>query len=225
MRKLFIDLKYYFIFCLLFISIALFGELAYGKLNLHLILNQYNSPFQDIFFKYFTNVGDGLFAVFILLILLFLVKIRTFFIGLSTFLLSGIICQLMKKVIFVNQLRPSKYFSLDQLHYVKGVTLHSYNSFPSGHSTTAFAIFLFLAYVFKNKHYQIIFAVIACLTAYSRVYLSQHFLADVATGGFIGIGSFLISYSIFIPTRIKWFDKTFKSLFKNKSKNKKVSVA
>jgi molybdopterin-containing oxidoreductase family membrane subunit len=43
---------------------------------------------QDIFFKYFTNVGDGLFAVFILLILLFLVKIRTFFIGLSTFLLS-----------------------------------------------------------------------------------------------------------------------------------------
>jgi len=225
MRKLFIDLKYYFIVFLFFIGLALFGVLTYGKLNFHLIVNQYNSSFQDIFFKYFTNVGDGLFAVLILLILLFIVKIRIFFIGLSTFLLSGMVCQLMKKIIFADQLRPSKYFSPDQLHYVEGVILHSSNSFPSGHSTTAFAIFLFLAFVFKNKHYQIIFAVIACLTAYSRVYLSQHFFADVAAGGVIGIGSFLISYSIFIPIRIKWFDKKFKSLFKNKSKNKKVSVA
>jgi len=224
MQKLFIDLKYYFTVILLFIGIALFGVLIYGKLNFHLLVNQFNSPFQDIFFKYFTNVGDGLFAVLILLILLFLVKIRTFFMGLSTFLLSGIVCQVMKKAIFVNQFRPSKFFSPDQLHYVEGVVLHSNNSFPSGHSTTAFAFFLFLAYVFKKKHYQIIFAVIACLTAYSRVYLSQHFFGDVAAGGLIGIGSFLISYFIFFPIKIKWFDKTFKNLFKNKSKNEKVSV-
>ncbi len=225
MRKLFFNLKYYFTVCILFIGLVLFGVYTYGKIPLHLIVNQYYSPFQDIFFKYFTNVGDGLFAVFILLGLLFVVNFRTFFIGLSTFLLSGIVCQLMKKIIFSDQLRPSKYFSTDQLHYVEGVVLHSSNSFPSGHATTAFAIFLFLAYIFKNKHYQIIFAVIACLTAYSRVYLSQHFFADVAAGGVIGIGSFLISYSIFISIRIKWFDKKFKSLFKNKSKNKKVSVA
>jgi len=225
MRKLFIDLKYYFTVCLLFIGLALFGVLTFGKLNLHEIINQYNSPFQDIFFKYFTNVGDGLFAVLILSILLFLVKIRTFFIGLSTFLFSGMVCQLMKKLFFVNQLRPSKFFSPDQLHYVEGVILRTNNSFPSGHSTTAFAIFLFLAYILKNKQYQIFFAVLACLTAYSRVYLSQHFIADVVAGGLIGIGSFLISYSIFIPIRIKWFDKTFKSIFKNKSKNKKVSIA
>jgi membrane-associated phospholipid phosphatase len=210
---------------LFFIGLALFGVLTYGKLNFHLIVNQYNSSFQDIFFKYFTNVGDGLFAVLILLILLFIVKIRIFFIGLSTFLLSGMVCQLMKKIIFADQLRPSKYFSPDQLHYVEGVILHSSNSFPSGHSTTAFAIFLFLAFVFKNKHYQIIFAVIACLTAYSRVYLSQHFFADVAAGGVVGIGSFLISYLIFIQIRIKWIDKSFKSTFKNKLKNKKVSIS
>jgi membrane-associated phospholipid phosphatase len=224
MRKLFIDLKYYFIVCLLFIGMSFLGVLTYGKLNFHLIVNQYNSSFQDIFFKYFTNVGDGLFAVLILLILLFLVKIRTFFIGLSSFLLSGLVCQLMKKIFFVNQLRPIKFFSADQLHFVEGVVLRTNNSFPSGHSTTAFAIFLFLAYVFKNKNYQIIFAVIACLTAYSRVYLSQHFFADVAAGGLIGIGTFLISYSIIISIKIKWFDKTIKSLFKNKSKNKKVSI-
>ncbi len=225
MRKLLIDLKYYFSFCLLFIGLSLLGVLTYGKLTLHLIVNQYNSPFQDIFFKYFTNIGDGLFAMFILILLLFVVNFRTFFMGLSTFLISGIVCQLMKKVIFADQLRPSKYFSPEQIHYVKGVVLHSYNSFPSGHSTTAFAIFLFLAYVFKKKHYQIIFALIACLTAYSRVYLSQHFFSDVAAGEVVGIGSFIISYFIFISLRSKWFDKKLKSLFKNKSKNKKVSIA
>jgi membrane-associated phospholipid phosphatase len=225
MRKLFIDLKFYFIVCYLFISIIVIGVLTYGKIPLHFIVNKYNSPFQDIFFKYITNAGDGLFTVFILLILLFLVKIRTFFIGLFTFLISGIVCQLMKKVFFVGQLRPSKYFSPDQLHYVKGVVLHSYNSFPSGHSTTAFAIFLFLAYVLKNKYHQIIFALIACLTAYSRVYMSQHFFVDVAAGGVLGIGSFMISYSIFIPIQNKWIDKKFKSLFKIKLKNKKVSMA
>jgi len=210
MQKLIIDFKYYFTVCLLFIGIGLFGEFTFGKLNFHLIINQFNSSLQDTFFKYFTNVGDGLFAVSILLITLFLVKIRAFFIGLSTFLLSSIVCQLMKKVIFVDQLRPSKFFSPDQLHYVKGVVLHSNHSFPSGHSTTAFAIFLFLAYVFKNKNYQIIFAFSACLVAYSRVYLSQHFFSDVAIGGVIGMASFMIFYFIFNPLRIKWFDKTFK---------------
>ena len=152
MRKLFIDLKLYFIVCLFFISTSLMAVYTYGKIPLHLIINQYNSPFQDIFFKYFTNVGDGLFAIFILLLVLFTVKIRDFFIGLSTFLISGIICQVMKKVIFFDQLRPSKYFGPDDLHLVKGVVLHSYNSFPSGHSTTAFGMFMFLAYIFKNKY-------------------------------------------------------------------------
>ena len=197
----------------------------YGKIPLHLIVNQYNSPFQDIFFKYVTNFGDGYFAILVLLIVLFAVKMRTFFIGFLTFLLSGIICQVMKKIIFVDQLRPSKYFNPEQLHYVNGVTLHSYNSFPSGHATTAFAIFLFLAYVFKNKYLQIFFAITACLTAYSRVYLSQHFFGDVAAGGLVGILSFLTSYTVFIRLRNKWLDKKVKFLFKNKSKNKKVSVA
>jgi membrane-associated phospholipid phosphatase len=225
MRKLFIDLKLFFFVCLVFISITLLGVFTYGKGPLHLIINQYNSIFQDIFFKYFTNVGDGLFAVFVLLVVLFVVKIRTFFVGLSTFLISGIICQVMKKIIFVDQLRPSKYFCSNQLHYVKGVVLHSYNSFPSGHATTAFAMFMFLAYIFKNKYSQVFFAMTACLTAYSRVYLSQHFFGDVVAGSVVGIFSFIVSYSIFIPIRIKWFDKKLKSLFKNKSKTKKVSLA
>lgn len=225
MRKLFIDLKLYFIVCLLFISIILIGVLTYGKIPLHLYVNQYNSPFQDIFFKYITNFGDGLFAVSILIVVMFFINFRKLFIGLVTFLISGILCQIMKKIIFADELRPSKYFSHDQLHFVDGVIIHSYNSFPSGHTTTAFAIFLFLAYVFKNKCYQFVFAIIACLTAYSRVYLSQHFFGDIAAGGILGMSSFVIAYSLLNSVKIKWFDKRVKFLFRNKSKNKRVSIA
>jgi membrane-associated phospholipid phosphatase len=84
---------------------------------------------------------------------------------------------------------------------------------------------MFLAYVFKNKYFQILFAIIACLTAYSRVYLSQHFFADVDCGGIIGITSFIISYYIFKQIKNNWFDKTIQSLLYKRTKKDKVSLA
>jgi membrane-associated phospholipid phosphatase len=225
MWKLLNDLKSYLVICFIFISTSILSVLIYGKKPLHLFVNQFNSPFQDVFFKYLTNVGDGLFACFILISLLLFLNLRTFFLGLTTFLFSGITCQLIKKTMFFNELRPSKCFSFNQLHYVDGVVIHFYNSFPSGHSTTAFAMFMFLAYVFKNKYFQILFAIIACLTAYSRVYLSQHFFADVDCGGIIGITSFIISYYIFKQIKNNWFDKTIQSLLYKRTKKDKVSLA
>jgi len=214
MRKLVLDLKLYLLVSFLFISSLLVGVVCYGKKPLHLYFNHFNSPFQDLFFKYFTHFGDGWFAIVLLIVLLFFINIRKIVIGLAAFLLSGLISQIMKKVFFFDHLRPSKCFSPDQLHYVDGVVLHSYNSFPSGHSTTAFAVFLFLAFVCKNKFYQVVFAIVACLTAYSRVYLSQHFFEDVAVGGIIGIGSFFLSYTIFKSLKINGFDNNIKTILK-----------
>ncbi len=213
MKNLLVDLKSFLIICLTFISTALLGLLAYGKKPLHLFVNQFHSPFWDTFFKYFTNVGDGLFAGLILFILLFFINIRNIFIGLATFLISGFISQLFKKVAYFDEFRPSKTFGPNELYYVPGELLHYYNSFPSGHSTTAFAMFMFLAYVFKKQYLQISFAIIACLVAYSRVYLSQHFFVDVVCGGLIGMTSFILSYFIFRSAKINWFDKTIPSLF------------
>ena len=61
------------------------------------------------------------------------------------------------------------------LHLVEGIDLHSVNSFPSGHSASAFALFLCLTIIIKNKALQPIFFTIACLVAYSRVYLRNTF--------------------------------------------------
>jgi membrane-associated phospholipid phosphatase len=218
MKKLLIDLKSFLIISSVFLSTALIGLLIYGKKPLNLIINHTNTPFQDVFFKYYTNVGDGLFAAFILFVLLFFLSFRNTFIGIATFLISGFISQLIKKIAYFDEFRPAKEFAPHILHYADGVVMHLYNSFPSGHSTTAFAMFMFLAYVFKKKNLQVIFAILACLVAYSRVYLCQHFFVDVICGGLFGISSFLISYSIFVSKKVKWFDYTIPSLF-HKNKN------
>ena len=89
------------------------------------------------------------------------------------------------------------------LPLVEGVNMHHSNSFPSGHSATFFVFFtcfaLLLAYYYQQRatHYDLkkkilmylsmfLLFVLASLGAYSRVYLSQHFLSDVCVGSIIG---------------------------------------
>ena len=61
-----------------------------------------------------------------------------------------------------------------------------FNSFPSGHTTAAFAFFCALS-ILARKHplLQSLFFLLAAGVAYSRMYLSQHFLADVLAGSLL----------------------------------------
>jgi len=58
-------------------------------------------------------------------------------------------------------------------------------SFPSGHSVTAFA----LAYVLSRTHPKgsPVFYTLATLVALSRVYLASHFLSDIVAGAAFGL--------------------------------------
>ncbi len=75
-----------------------------------------------------------------------------------------------------------------------GIQVHSMMSFPSGHSTTAFAIALFLTLTVKNKYWSPVFLLLAILAGYSRLYVAQHFFADVVMGSVIGVFVGLITY-------------------------------
>ena len=166
--------------------------------EIHLIINHYNSPFLDIFFKYFTYLGDG--AVFVILIIISLfVKYRDAINWTVMIVISTIFAQGLKRIIELP--RPSYYFTEllpSYLHYVDGVKLYRLHSFPSGHTTTVFVIVTFLAIRFfpNQKTAQILLLLIACLVGFSRVYLSQHFLHDTIAGSFLGIISVFIALSI-----------------------------
>jgi membrane-associated phospholipid phosphatase len=84
------------------------------------------------------------------------------------------------------------------------------NSFPSGHTLSAFALYGFLAFSSKNKTVStVLLLALAVLVAISRVYLLQHFLQDILMGSVLGVGLAIFWYRIqfrFYPQPHTWLD-------------------
>lgn len=84
------------------------------------------------------------------------------------------------------------------------------NSFPSGHTLSAFALYGFLAFSARNKKLMTpLLLSLAVLVALSRVYLLQHFLQDVLMGSVLGValGVFWYRYQFqLFPQPHSWMD-------------------
>lgn len=208
MKKLLYKNRYFFVPYTIFLLICGILLLLLPKTELHILSNEANSPFFDSFFRYATYLGDGAMIAVMFVILLF-TKYRYAFIFLTASLLTALIVNLFKKVILHGMYRPSKYFELYesyQLHLVEGVKLHSLQSFPSGHTATAFNLFLMMALMVKNNLLKFIFFTMAILVAYSRVYISQHFLVDITVGSVIGISLIVIIWLWFETWNKNWLN-------------------
>lgn len=85
------------------------------------------------------------------------------------------------------------------------------NSFPSGHTTTAFAAAEFLHQEYKSSSPLLSFAGYAAATATGllRMYNQRHFLSDVVAGAGIGMLSTKLVYLVYPAIK--------KKIFKNKS--------
>ena len=177
------------------------------KLDFQKKINQLGNPVLDLVMRNLTYAGDGLFAVLVFIVLLF-IRIKTALIALISFALTAGIVQLLKHTVFETMKRPYYFLQSDvNFRIIEDFTYHSSNSFPSGHSASIFAICTVIAYQYKSKlSMQLLLVVIAVLVALTRVYLCQHFLQDIIAGSLIGT---LISYytSLFLESRLNRFDK------------------
>ena len=177
------------------------------KLDFQKKINQMGNPVLDLVMRNLTYAGDGLFAVLVFIVLLF-IRIKTALIALISFALTAGIVQLLKHTVFETMKRPYYFLQSDvNFRIIEDFTYHSSNSFPSGHSASIFAICTVIAYQYKSKlSIQLLLVVIAVLVALTRVYLCQHFLQDIIAGSLIGT---LISYytSLFLESRLNRFDK------------------
>jgi membrane-associated phospholipid phosphatase len=213
MKRLLIDNRFFFLPFLLFMTVFLAFELNYSKVEMHIWANQINSPFFDTFFMYATHLGDGTMIAVLTIILLF-IKYRYAVAFLAGSLLTSGIVHLFKKLLLEEMYRPSKYFELYetyQLYVIEGVTLRSLQSFPSGHTSTAFNVFLMLALISKNQLLKFLFFIMAIIIAYSRVYLSQHFFIDIAAGSVIAVVSMLFIFYQAEKLDRKWLDSSVTS--------------
>ena len=210
MRQLLISIAPFLALSALFLFTGFFLILMTEKNALHFAINQMVDENWNHFFRVITHLGDGITAIILIVITAFFTKqkLANLSFGVLVFATSGLLTQFLKRFFFSDIKRPLGVFQNHELNWVPNIDLHTSFSFPSGHSTTAFATFIVLAFYFrKQSKLQILFAFLAIITAFSRVYLSQHFTEDIVTGGFIGIITFV---SLFMALKnVNFFKKAF----------------
>ena len=176
------------------------------------LFNRNREVWMDHFFAYFTLLGDGLLFLPAIFVLLF-VRYRYALVLPVLGLLVSLFTQGGKRLFGLP--RPYAYFRdnglLDQIVPIDGIDRYTgMNSFPSGHTMTAFALFAFLALCLPGKRWGgLFFFALALLVGLSRVYLVHHFLEDVYLGSILGVmlavGCFWVAANL-PADRLPWLD-------------------
>jgi membrane-associated phospholipid phosphatase len=182
-------------FSVLLSFIAASFLMIYGKNESFLVINKFNSPSFDSFFRFYTYLGDGIIWIPVFLYALFWK--REFLVPvLLGVVISTVLSQFLKHVVFPDALRPNGTLK-GQMHIIAGVDIYTHNSFPSGHTCTAFTLALLMAFVVRRNFWVFFFPIIAFFVGYSRVYLAEHFVTDVFAGILVGVVSAYLSLLIY----------------------------
>lgn len=186
------NLSYFSLYVIVWISVLVW-VLTHSKFEQMLLINQHNSLLADYFFQGATQLGEGWFFVAVILVYLFISYDKALMFT-TSLALSSLVSSSLK--LSFDRLRPLSFFADKQVnwHFVEGLKINIHLSFPSGHTTTAFAIFTLLTIFLINKKWSLLFILLACLAGYSRCYLFQHFPEDVLAGSVIGTFSSIVVY-------------------------------
>jgi len=148
----------------------------------------HHTKWLDVFFTWFTYLGDGIFILLVAVV--FLVR-KYKWQGIAiivSYAVSGVVAQTLK--FFFPSPRPAVFYRNLGLPFyeIPGVTLmHSTASFPSGHTASAFALMGILVLLWPSSKWNGLWCILAVAVGYSRIYLGNHFLVDVVAGAAIGI--------------------------------------
>jgi membrane-associated phospholipid phosphatase len=165
--------------------------------------NGHHHPWLDVLFSRITLLGDWVIYL-ISIVVGWRISHKNALAAITALALSGLCVSLLKHQVFPDRNRPSAVLEQGSIRQVPTQPLHRNNSFPSGHTATAFTGFCCMAFFIRSFGIQAIFALLAGLVAYSRMYLGQHFLVDLLAGAAIGISATLLSEWLFEIWRPTW---------------------
>lgn len=199
--KLISQNKLFFSLSILLIAATTLFLIFVPRVEGFVLMNSFHTKTLNLLFNAITFLGDGVFTLVVCLVVLIFFKKHSnlVFILLIAYLGSGILAQFFKAIIHAP--RPSLYFKLHNYKLYLDTFANSrvgFNSFPSGHSSSVFALFTVLSIYCKRKWVCYSSIIIAALAGYSRIYLAHHFLIDVFVGGLIGL--------VFGAISIIWFE-------------------
>ncbi len=171
--------------------ILLLLEITHPKIAIVDWVHHHSSRELDVFFKYYTKIGE-IPMIAGSLLAIYLRKKVWFKYALIAVIVNSIIVQGLKFGIQA----PRPFWELgDGFRYIEGVRVLRSLSFPSGHSAAAILGCGLIASLFHNKWHQVLFCFFALLVAYSRMYLGLHYSLDVLVGISIGLTNlFLFLY-------------------------------
>ena len=155
-------------------------------------MGKFHTPIRNRIIKFFSKIGDKGLVWFTMCIILVIYAPWRFFganviVGLAIAHLAGEI--IIKHI--VGRTRPCHRLEDDQLV----VKRPKYYSFPSGHTTSSFAVFAVT--LFRCWPLAILVFFIAAMIALSRMYLRVHYLTDVVAGVLLGFACGSLSVIIF----------------------------
>ncbi len=158
-------------------------------------LAMHRSPVLDYFFYYATRLGEPIGFV-IVGVLLWLTSWRKMIFVPLLGAAATVVAYVLKRTF--DHERPSLY--LNRIGWEGPMNVLDYHmntghqSFPSGHSMAAWALFVFLALIVSRPWVSAIALFAAISTSLSRVYLMVHFLQDVVAGAAVGTVLAIIAF-------------------------------
>lgn len=193
--------SYLLTFVLLFATALVFlSQIAKGDESLYFAAHR--SAFANFFFRFATHIGEPYVYIAAAIALLWVQYRHSF----SIIFVLGPIMLLFSESLkrLFGHPRPVTYFEEILHHPVdsylvlerEAMNISWTNSFPSGHTISAFAFYGFMALLAPNHFLRVLCMLVAALVAMSRVYLFQHFLEDVTSGALVGTVVALITYAI-----------------------------
>lgn len=219
MNKAFSQQKAFLILTMLWVVVTTIALTIEDKIYWQILFNNNHNEIADWFFKYITWFGDGLLIVIVSLLLGF-VRIRLALLSVTSFLVSGLFAQLLKRFVYDHVHRPAYIFEQMGIDVaqVQDVALRTKHSFPSGHTTSAFAFFLAISLILCHRKYsyQTVLFAMAAMVGISRIYLNLHFVNDVLFGSILGSITTLGIYIAMNNIRYSWLDKSYQGLIKTK---------
>ncbi len=186
-------------FCHLILAIGLLPfVILFKKTDSLLWINGHNTNILDQLMYHITRLPELFLIVFIIILSAFFER-KTFISAVLAMSVCGISIVVFKQVIFSDFERPFAWLSQNKINYhqVEGISLHSNGSFPSGHTMSAFCALALAGFISRNGVVQFFLFILACASAYSRVYVAQHYLMDVYAGALIGYIYALFFYQLF----------------------------
>jgi membrane-associated phospholipid phosphatase len=179
-------------------AVCITGTLSFFFLDVHAALFFHDLKETEAyrFFKFITRQGESQWYLIPGILAYLLLRKKKPIIAsaglllFSSVALSGLTADLIK--VIAGRARPKLFFGetlygFDFLRFE-----HSWISFPSGHSATAFSVASTLCILFPR--YRSIFLLWAALIALSRVVTTQHYISDVLVGSLLGVASTAFLY-------------------------------